>query len=262
MGRSEEAVRLALEGRWEEAVMANREIIEVSPGDVEAHNRLGKALAELGRNTEALEAYEQVLKLDRSNTIAQRNLQRLRLLKDGDRSRKEAKGIDCKLFIQDTSKARVVSLINAASRQTLAKMSAGDEVYLQPAGRKLEVVEGTGEYLGQVDPKVGSRLVELIKGGNEYKAAISSVRDDGAKVIIRETFRHPSQLKHPSFLPGTAEEVKPYLKGSLVKHDIEEEFLEDLGEPGRWEEDEEGFGPDETGSEDEALALEKGDASI
>jgi Flp pilus assembly protein TadD len=45
---SKEAVNLALQGRWEEAEATNRDIIEKFPSDVEAYNRLGRALTELG----------------------------------------------------------------------------------------------------------------------------------------------------------------------------------------------------------------------
>ena len=42
------AVRSALNGEWEKAVAANRSILELSPTDCEAANRLAKALMELG----------------------------------------------------------------------------------------------------------------------------------------------------------------------------------------------------------------------
>ena len=45
---TKEAIDLALQGRWEEAEVANRDIIERFPTDVEAYNRVGRALIELG----------------------------------------------------------------------------------------------------------------------------------------------------------------------------------------------------------------------
>ena len=58
-----EAIDLAMRGRWEEAVVANKDIIEIFPTDVSAYNRVGKALAELGRYTEAKEAYTKALEI-------------------------------------------------------------------------------------------------------------------------------------------------------------------------------------------------------
>ena len=41
--RSKLAVDLAMQGRWREALAANKTIIESFPNDVEAYNRLGRA---------------------------------------------------------------------------------------------------------------------------------------------------------------------------------------------------------------------------
>ena len=75
----EVAIGHATRGEWEAAVEANRQLLELGP-DIDAYNRLGKALAELGRADEALEAYEQALERDGTNRIAQRNVERLRVL--------------------------------------------------------------------------------------------------------------------------------------------------------------------------------------
>ncbi|NQT73278.1 MAG: tetratricopeptide repeat protein [Chloroflexi bacterium] len=258
---SDEAVKLAIEGRWEEAVAINQSIIEVSPSDIEAHNRLGKALAELGRNSEAREAYKRVMELDPRNTIAQRNLKRLVHLKDEKRSAKESRGIDGRFFIQDTSKARMVSLNNTGDTEILAKLSAGEEVQLQVDGKKLIVTNDSGEYLGRVESRIESRLSELMEGGNEYKAAVSSSRDDNVTIIIRETFQHSSQLGYPSFPPGSVKEINPYVKGSLVMHDIEDELAEEMGEMGDWGGEEEVFGQDDILAENEAPPLQKENAT-
>ena len=46
--RSKEAIALAMQGRWQEAVDINKEIIEDFPDDVDTCNRLGRAYMELG----------------------------------------------------------------------------------------------------------------------------------------------------------------------------------------------------------------------
>jgi len=78
--RAEHAIQMALDSRWEEAVAANRAIIGTFPNDVEAWNRLGKALSELGQYRDAREAYSKSYSLDATNTIAKRNLERLAAL--------------------------------------------------------------------------------------------------------------------------------------------------------------------------------------
>ena len=80
--RSKQAIALAMEGRWQEAVAANRSIIESFPEDVDAYNRLGRAYLELGEYSQAREAYRQAVELDPYNAIAKKNLQRLSYLKE------------------------------------------------------------------------------------------------------------------------------------------------------------------------------------
>ena len=74
---SEEAVELAMRGRWEEAVVVNKDIIERFPGDVSAYNRLGKAELELGELSQAKEAYSKALQIEPTNIIAKKNIARL-----------------------------------------------------------------------------------------------------------------------------------------------------------------------------------------
>src|SRR3979411_2704437 len=75
--KSEQAITLAMKNRWDQAAQVNREILEMFPNEVDAYNRLGKALTELGRYGEARDAYAQAVRLDPLNGIASKNLQRL-----------------------------------------------------------------------------------------------------------------------------------------------------------------------------------------
>jgi len=69
---SREAITLALQGQWREAVAVNKKLIEAFPNDVEAHNRLGRAYMELGDFAEAGAAYRKTLEIDQYNGIARR----------------------------------------------------------------------------------------------------------------------------------------------------------------------------------------------
>src|SRR6266700_8316312 len=79
---AEQAIQLALQGQWSEAAQLNREIVESFPTDVDAFNRLGKAMTELGRYGEARGAYMKALEIDQLNSIARKNLTRLATLSE------------------------------------------------------------------------------------------------------------------------------------------------------------------------------------
>ena len=80
--RSKRAVALAMHGKWEQAAAMNTSIVREFPDELEAYNRLGKALSELGRNREAKAAFEAVLQRSPNNSIARKNLARLTKLSD------------------------------------------------------------------------------------------------------------------------------------------------------------------------------------
>ena len=75
--RTDAAIAYALERRWTEAADENRSLLEEFPDDMEAANRLGKALTELGDLDGATTAYGRTLEMDPTNAIARRNLTRI-----------------------------------------------------------------------------------------------------------------------------------------------------------------------------------------
>ena len=231
---AEQAIAHATRGEWEEAVEANRQLLELGP-DIDAYNRLGKALAELNRTGEALEAYEQALERDATNRIAQRNVERLRLVIAADKpSKKNGKGrttdkAPATLFIEEMGKTGRARLINLAAPRVLAPLTPGDAVDLVVEGDELSAHVGDAT-IGSVEPRIAARLRKLIAGGNRYEAAITTLREGGADltIIIREVFTHPANFGKVSF-PTVSQGgggVRPYMKGSALRYDDEDEVEE------------------------------------
>ena len=221
--KADRAIRLALQSRWEEAAAVNRDIVSLYPSDVDAWNRLGKALAELGRYKESREAYAKTLELDSTNTIARKNLARLAVLGEAAPARAERKQqLDPQIFIEETGKTGITTL-HRVNQEVLARMTAGDRVELRPEGNVLLVENTRGEYLGEVEPKLGLRLLKLMQGGNQYAAALTSLANATGRVIIKEVYQHPSQAGRPSFPATGPQAIRPYIKESILKHGAEEE---------------------------------------
>jgi tetratricopeptide (TPR) repeat protein len=219
--RSKQAIALAMQGRWREAVSANEEIIASFPGDVDAYNRLGRAHVELGDYALAKEAYSRAMELDPYNIIAQKNLQRLSYLDEEVGAADDSDRVEPQHFIEETGKTGVVALHRLAPLAVLAKMVAGDKVYLKVDRAGLNVENGRGEYVGQVEPKHGQRLIKLMGGGNRYSAAIVSVGEERVTVIIREIYQDPSQAGQLSFPPRGMESLRPYLSDKMLRRELE-----------------------------------------
>jgi tetratricopeptide (TPR) repeat protein len=228
----EAAIAHATRGEWDAAVQANQSLLELGP-DIDAYNRLGKALAELGRHAEALEAYEEALKRDATNRIAQRNVERLRVLVGAEKQPGNGKGRSGKapatVFIEEMGKTGRARLINLAAPRVLAPLSPGDAVELKVEKDELVATVGD-EAIGSVEPRFAARLLKLIAGGNRYEAAITTIHDAGTEVtiIIREVFTHPSNFGKVSFptLSQGGGGIRPYLKGNALRYDDDDEVEE------------------------------------
>ena len=227
---SELAILQSTQGDWEEAVTTNRQLLELG-GDTDTYNRLGKALAELGRHAEALEAYEHALERDASNRIAERNVARLRVIATGEAvavgDGKPEKATAAH-FIEEMGKTGHARLINSPPAKQLAALSPGDAVDMKLEGGLLAARVGELE-IGQVEPRIATRLAKLIKGGNRYEAAITTVDRAEVRIIIHEVFAHPANVGKVSF-PGSsgarAGDVRPYIKGTPSRYDDDEESEE------------------------------------
>lgn len=235
--RIEAAIDHALHGRWDLAAVANRALLQERPNDLEAANRLGKALTELGDLQSAAGAYRKSLELDPWNTIAKRNLARIEeSLGAGAKSGKRGKPAKAAKPGKTTGTVRVESLIEESAKsasfpllrpnlEVLSDLDTGDTVELIAGEKGLIVQTEDGDTIGAIDRHAGSRLGRLITGGNRYEAVLREVTETGAIVHIRETYRHPSLLDQASFQPPTKDKRKStpraYTRSSLVRRDTD-----------------------------------------
>ncbi len=238
----EQAIAAATNAEWQEAADLNRRILELGP-DSEAENRLAKALWELGELAAAREHYQAALALDPTNRIAERNINRLRMLlaEAGKKTVPAKKGSKApvNIFVEETGKTGFAHLVDLASPKQLAQVNPGDAVELKPEGPRLRA-RSNGVDIGFVDPRVAARLIKLIADGNKYAAGVTSLGDKDVRIIIREIYQDPTNYGKVSF-PTAAKvsDMRPYTKGTLVREEMEleeeleldeeEEEIEDIG---------------------------------
>jgi tetratricopeptide (TPR) repeat protein len=228
---SEQAVKLAMQSQWQEAVDVNRQFIEIAPDETEAWNRLGKAFSELGRYSEARDAYNESLQRDANNIIAQKQLRRLALLVDetsssGTGGGEERKKVDPRLLIEETGKTGLFELDSPAAPATLARMAAGDEVHLRAQGNTLNVENDRGEVLGQVPPRAALRIIDLMGGGNKYIAGVTGVTEKQIRVLIREIEQAPElqgRVSFPSKGGPLPPELRAYTKDRAMRFDLDDD---------------------------------------
>lgn len=248
--RAKKAIALAMENRWEDAIAVNQSVIKDFPKDLETFNRLGKAFSELGRNAEAVEAFEKALALSPHNSIARKNLDRLARLGDAEGSAPAlatgARAVP-RVFIEESGKSGVMSLLNLGAPQVLVKLAPGHVVQLAIENNKLSVMNAAGDPVGRVEPKLASRLIRLMNGGNTYEATVTSTSVQELSILIRETYKHPSQAGVVSFPSRSGGEYRVYLPGAGLDFEDTDSDGEALAGPMNkdWSDDDTEPGDDE-----------------
>src|SRR5260221_13246615 len=79
-----QAIDAAMRSDWTQAETLNQKLIKLNPEDPDCLNRLAKAYLELGKYPQAKKIYQEVLKLDPYNSIAQKNLKKVSSIKKTD----------------------------------------------------------------------------------------------------------------------------------------------------------------------------------
>ena len=227
----EEARRAGIDGNWEVAIQLNQEMIDRSPRDANAYNRLGRALLEFRRVSAAYDAYSSALKIDPANMIARRNLQRLELL----RHRRGAEDVSdqsrdsviprTSVFIEEVGKTWVDELVNPASMEELADIYSGEQLQLKYEQGRLIVYRNNGQRVGEVEARIAERINDMMSQGNLYEVYALGLSTASLRVILREVFRDPSVGGKISF-PRQISATRAYLRErDLLRQRDESDFL-------------------------------------
>jgi len=223
---AEDARLAAMEGRWDDAITINQQLVGRSPKDASVFNRLGKAQLELGNLQAAMDAYTASLKVDAANMIARQNLQRLEQLRShgGASLRTRQLTNRTNVFIQEVGKTWVDELVNPAPLEILAEVASGEALKLSVKKGRILVLRSDDVELGEIEPRTAQRVTELMAGGNQYEAFALGGSASGLRIILRETYRAPSQADRVSF-PRQISQAGRYLRErDLIRQRDESDF--------------------------------------
>ena len=221
---AEDAVQLAIQGKWDEAVKLNRFIIDSFGSDEETQNRLGKALSEMGKLKEAKASYEAALKINPMNSIAKKNAARINaLLHQKEGLKVGGVRVDLNLFVEEMGKTVITTVDSPAGADVSSKVAAGDVAELKIEGDGIVAETSRGVRIGTLEAKLARRLIKFMRGGNRYQAGVTSVDGNTVKLIVRETYQDPRFAGKPSFPMRRKREVefRPYAKESLISRGVE-----------------------------------------
>lgn len=193
---AKQAIDAALSGNWKEAVKINLLILKHQPHDIESLNRLGRAFMETGHKSKAENAYKKVLKLDKFNPIATRNLVHLKTSRL-TRLATGASSHPLPMFLEEPGVTKTVQPIRPGDAKVISRLHPGDPVRVVVRQHNVVATTTANEYLARFPDDLASRLRTFIRAGNTYSAFIRSI--DPLKIFVRETGRAAKYQSTPSF---------------------------------------------------------------
>lgn len=224
------AIDAALKCDWERATNINLKLLKKTPNDIDCLNRLGKSFLEQGNAKKATFYFHKVLRVDKYNPIATKNLARIA----GSSTTKFKKTSNQTIisptvnFLEEPGKTRLVSLINVAPASTLLKQDHADCLILLPKRHTVVVEDSAGNYLGALPDDLGHRLSILMKGGNRYEAIAKSVSRNSIVVFLRETCRGRKFLNTPSFLVNNSADYLSFVREDSLEGETKAPLSSDL----------------------------------
>ncbi len=216
---AQKAINLALAGEWREAVKVNLEILKKNSTDTEALNRLAKAYAELGEIQKAKTITAKVIRIDPTNTIAQKCLEKWKSFKNIGQNGTQSISVDS--FLEESGKTKIVGLLNLGDSKLFVSLDPGREVKINPYAHRISVVTHDDKYIGRLPDDLSARLRNLIKAGNKYQILIKSIEPKEVVVFIRELTRGKTVQNILSF-PAEKMDYVSFTPPELVHRDTPE----------------------------------------
>lgn len=222
------AVKAAQEERWTDAQEFNQEIIKSDPQNISAINRLGFAYLQDDKHDLARQAYESVLELDKTNTVARKYLDMI------DKSKKQPlrlpKALKHSDFIDEPGKTKSVFLVRLADPEILETLSVGAECHFKATKTRISVT-CDDVYLGTLPDDICLKLLPLIEAGNTYSVKIQSLKQGVVRIFIRELTR-ASSVSHISSFPNENIGLLSMDHSDLAREDEEPVITTATGEEG------------------------------
>ncbi|MEX0896421.1 MAG: hypothetical protein WDZ94_05845 [Patescibacteria group bacterium] len=192
-----QAIAAAKHNQWDSAVSLNEQILASFPDDTGSFNRLGLAYLQLEQKDKAIARFTRVLELDRSNSIAKKQLDRIK-----SKKATALPTFNADHFIEEPGKTKIVELHRLAGKPVLEKLSVGKKCVLTVKKRYISVETEDGTYIGALPEDVSFRLIKLIQSGNTYCCLIQRLSSKQCAVFLKEQHKSDENRDTHSFPPG------------------------------------------------------------
>lgn len=179
-----QAIAAAKNSDWQAAIEANQQILQDTPDDINALNRLGLACLQIGDVKQAKDSFKKTLVLDKTNNIAKKQLDRI-----SSKQTAVAPAFTREYFIEEPGKTKIVELHRLAGKQVLDRLSSGEKCQLVLKKRYISIETDSKVYIGALPEDLSFRLSKLISSGNTYTCRVHSTTNNQCSVFLKEVSR-------------------------------------------------------------------------
>ncbi|MBI4008890.1 tetratricopeptide repeat protein [Candidatus Roizmanbacteria bacterium] len=231
----QQAVDAAVNYNWQLAIEINKEILSLDKKNLAVFLRLGFAYLQLQKFDLAKKFYRKALKIQPNNNVAKENLDRIKVLesKSPKKNRRSDIYLDPNLFLEIPGKTKNVTLVNLGQKNILAQLSIGQEVFLKPKKRKVEVRTKEKEYIGSLPDDLSRRLLVFLKAKSIYSVFIKEANLSRVALFIREFKKGKkvqSYLSFPHNIQANIQEMNLEKEPEEESDEVTEGDLEKLAE--------------------------------
>lgn len=219
------SIAAAKNGDWPSAAELNEAILFQAPNDVPALNRLGLAYLQLSKESEAKKQFQKVLEIDKHNSIAQKQLERIKTNQPFLQP-----SFSKNYFIEEPGRTKIVELHRLAGKQVLDTLCVGHSCKLTVKKRYISVETEDNRYIGALPEDISFRLAHLLETGNTYLCTVQSCSNNQCMVYLKELSRSKANLDVHSFPPSKSSLASDGEDRLALFDDLDEtdgEFLND-----------------------------------
>lgn len=195
----QEAINAAIKSNWDGAISENEKIIKKDKKNVDAFLRLGFAYLQKGKIAKAKESYRKAKKLQPGNHLIEENLERIKILESKKVKQLSPTSLDPYAFLYVPGKTKTVVLVNCGQKITLAGLTVGQEIFLIPKKRRIEIRTKNKDYIGCLPDDISKRLTIFIKAGSVFSSYIKEANLKAVTVFLKEEKRGKRVSRYASF---------------------------------------------------------------
>jgi len=193
------AIQKALENNWEEAILANQQILDQNPTDLNALNRLTHALIHIKKFKKAESSCQKVLTLDKENPIALKNLTKIKALLKNCHNICLDNCHQTISLIEEPGKSKVIPLVSLGESHILSILQPCLKLDFKIRKQSISFYY-QNNYVGKLPNDIAKRLIWLSKRNNRYHAFIKSINRNKVSIYIKETKQSNRNQNYQSFI--------------------------------------------------------------